>query len=108
MARSGFSPPMKSLRAGGAFAAIGACPSADVIFVAHTGLDKLVSVRDVWQSLRTDVTVHARWWRVPAAEVPRGADHETQVAWLFGWWERLDGWITEESGSAATIGQRSA
>ena len=106
--RAAAMPNLLPPRAGGAFAAIGACPSADVIFVAHTGLDKLVSVRDVWQSLRTDVTVHARWWRVPAAEVPRGADHETQVAWLFGWWERLDGWITEESGSAATIGQRSA
>jgi 1-acyl-sn-glycerol-3-phosphate acyltransferase len=101
-------PNLLPPRTGGAFAAIGACPSADVIFVAHTGLDKLVSVRDVWQSLRTDVTVHARWWRVPSAEVPRGADHETQVAWLFDWWERLDGWITGESGSVATIGQRSA
>jgi len=106
--RAAAMPNLLPPRAGGAFAAIGACPSADVIFVAHTGLDKLVSVRDVWQSLRTDVTVHARWWRVPAAEVPRGADHETQIAWLFDWWERLDGWITEESGSAATTGHRSA
>jgi 1-acyl-sn-glycerol-3-phosphate acyltransferase len=106
--RAAAMPNLLPPRTGGAFAAIGACPSADVIFVAHTGLDKLVSVRDVWQSLRTDVTVHARWWRVPAAEVPRGADHETQVAWLFDWWECLDGWITEESGSVPTIGQRSA
>ena len=106
--RAAAMPNLLPPRAGGAFAAIGACPSADVIFVAHTGLDKLVSVRDVWQSLRTDVAVHARWWRVAAAEVPRDADHETQVAWLFDWWERLDRWITEESGSVPTIGQRSA
>jgi 1-acyl-sn-glycerol-3-phosphate acyltransferase len=106
--RAAAMPNLLPPRAGGAFAAVDACPSADVIFVAHTGLDKLVSVRDVWQSLRTDVTVRARWWRVPAAEVPRGADHETQVAWLFDWWERLDGWITKESASVATIGQRSA
>jgi 1-acyl-sn-glycerol-3-phosphate acyltransferase len=106
--RAAAMPNLLPPRDGGAFAAIGACPSADVIFVAHTGLDKLVSVRDVWQSLRTDVTVRARWWRVPAAELPRGADHETQVDWLFDWWERLDRWITEESGSLPTIGQRSA
>jgi 1-acyl-sn-glycerol-3-phosphate acyltransferase len=106
--RAAAMPNLLPPRPGGAFAAIGACPSADVIFVAHTGLDKLVSVRDVWQSLRTDVTVHARWWRVPAAELPRGADHETQVGWLFDWWERLDRWITEESGSLPTVGQRSA
>ena len=106
--RAAAMPNLLPPRTGGAFAAIGACPSADVIFVAHTGLDKLVSVRDVWQSLRTDVTVRARWWRVPAAELPRGADHETQVNWLFDWWERIDTWITEESRTAATIGQRSA
>ena len=105
--RAAAMPNLLPPRTGGAFAAIGACPSADVIFVAHTGLDKLVSVRDVWQSLRTDVSVHARWWRVPAAEVPRGVDHQKQTAWLFDWWERLDGWITEESGSVPTIGHRS-
>jgi Acyltransferase len=106
--RAAAMPNLLPPRTGGAFAAIGACPSADVIFVAHTGLDKLVSVRDVWQSLRTDVTVHARWWRVPASEVPRGVDHETQVGWLFDWWERLDGWITQESGAAPAVGRRSA
>ncbi len=105
--RAAAMPNLLPPRAGGAFAAIGACPAADVIFVAHTGLDKLVGVRDVWHSLLTDVTVRARWWRVPATAVPRAADHETQVAWLYDWWERLDAWITEES-KGATIGQRSA
>jgi 1-acyl-sn-glycerol-3-phosphate acyltransferase len=105
--RAAAMPNLLPPRTGGAFAAIGACPAADVIFVAHTGLDKLFSVRDVWHSLLTDVTVHARWWRVPAVAVPRAADRETQVAWLYDWWERLDAWITEES-SGGAIGPRSA
>ncbi len=105
--RAAAMPNLLPPRTGGAFAAIGACPTADVIFVAHTGLDKLVSVRDVWNGLLTDLTVHARWWRVPADAVPRAAGHETQVAWLYDWWERLDAWITEES-NGAPIGQRSA
>jgi hypothetical protein len=67
-----------------------------VIFVAHTGLDRLVSVRDVWRSLLADMEVQARWWQVPSADVPR-ADGEAQVAWLYDWWERIDGWITEQS-----------
>ena len=103
--RAAAMPNLLPPRTGGAFAAIGACPAADVIFVAHTGLDKLVSVRDVWQGLLTDLTVHARWWRVPAADVPRAADHETQTAWLYGWWERLDAWITEESSRAPVVEQ---
>jgi 1-acyl-sn-glycerol-3-phosphate acyltransferase len=82
---------------GGVLAAIAACPDADVIFVAHAGLDNLVSVRDIWRSLATDQVVRARWWRVPFDEVPRpaSADHEAQLQWLYGWWERIDAWITQ-------------
>ena len=37
-----------------------------------------------------------------------GTEVQAQVNWLFDWWERIDAWITEESGSVPTIGQRSA
>jgi len=95
-------PHLLPPRPGGAFAALAACPAADVIFVAHTGLDQMVSVRDVWHGLLTDMRVRARWWRVPAADVPRDASHEAQVEWLYDWWERLDAWIDEghSAGSA--------
>ncbi len=96
-ARATAMPNLLPPRSGGAFAAIGACPDADVIFVAHTGLDRLISVRDVWHSLLTDVTIQARWWRVPAADVPRAADHDAQVAWLYDWWEQIDAWISQQS-----------
>ena len=81
----------------GALTAIAACPAADVIFVGHTGLDRLVSVRDVWRSLHTEMGIRARWWRVPAARVPRSAGRDAQVDWLYDWWERIDRWITEEN-----------
>jgi len=87
-------PNLLPPRPTGTLTALAACPDADVIFVAHTGLDRLVSVRDIWRSLRADMEVKARWWRVPSADVPRSASHETQVAWLYDWWERVDGWIT--------------
>jgi len=78
-------------RSGGATAAIDACPDADVIFVAHTGLDHLITIGDVWRQLPVDQVIRARWWRVPAPDVPR--EHEAQVAWLFDWWETIDAWI---------------
>jgi 1-acyl-sn-glycerol-3-phosphate acyltransferase len=87
-------PNLLPPRSGGALAAIAACPGADVIFVAHAGLDRLVSVADVWRSLPMDQVVHAKWWRVTAGQVPRAADHETQVQWLYDWWQRIDAWIT--------------
>jgi 1-acyl-sn-glycerol-3-phosphate acyltransferase len=104
--RAAAMPNLLPPRDGGAFAALAACPDADVVFVAHAGLDRLVSVRDVWRSLLTDVEVRARWWRVPAADVPRSADHATRVVWLYDWWARLDAWITEEHAAAAEMPQR--
>lgn len=94
--RAAAMPNVLPPRTGGAFAAIGACPAADVIFVAHTGLDRMVSVRDVWHSLAADIPVRAHWWRVPAGDVPRDADHETQLRWLYNWWQRIDAWITAQ------------
>ena len=94
--RAAAMPSVLPPRAGGALAAIAACPAADVIFVAHTGLDRLASARDVWHSLSADIHVRARWWRVPASEVPRGTDHETQLGWLYDWWQRIDAWITSQ------------
>jgi 1-acyl-sn-glycerol-3-phosphate acyltransferase len=94
-ARARDMPNLLPPRASGALAAIAACPAADVIFVAHAGLDRIVTVGDVWRNLRVDQTIRARWWRVPADEVPRSADHEAQVRWLYDWWQRIDAWISQ-------------
>jgi 1-acyl-sn-glycerol-3-phosphate acyltransferase len=103
--RAAAMPNVLPPHASGALAAIEACPAADVIFVAHTGLDRLVSVRDVWRGLRADMEIRARWWRVPSASVPRAATRETQLTWLYDWWQRIDAWITaENSGTAAEQG----
>jgi 1-acyl-sn-glycerol-3-phosphate acyltransferase len=100
--RAAAMPNVLAPRTGGALAAMTACPAADVVFVAHTGLDRLVSVRDVWRSLSGDVQVTAQWWRVPAAEVPRAAGHQAQVDWLYDWWRRIDEWITSQRSPVST------
>jgi hypothetical protein len=78
---------------GGVAAALAAAPEADVVWVAHAGLDHLFTVADVWRELPLDGVVRMRWWRVPASAVPRGFD--AQVEWLYEWWERIDAWIDE-------------
>ena len=65
-----------------------------MIFVAHAGLDNINTVADVWSKFPVDQMIRARWWRVPGDSV-RSADHEAQVQWLYGWWEWIDAWITE-------------
>ncbi|MFI6989339.1 1-acyl-sn-glycerol-3-phosphate acyltransferase [Nonomuraea wenchangensis] len=96
-------------RPNGALAAIAACPGADVVFVAHTGLDDLVTLGDVWRRLPYTARISATWWRVPAAEVPRG--REEGVRWLYDNWERVDAWISERrelpvEGTAPPAGRR--
>jgi 1-acyl-sn-glycerol-3-phosphate acyltransferase len=83
---------------GGALAAIAAAPTADVIFVAHTGLEHVITVGDVWRALPMEQVLKARWWRVPAAEVPEG--REAQVDWLYAWWARIDEWIRDNRPTA--------
>ncbi|SFB20231.1 Acyltransferase [Nocardioides alpinus] len=80
-------------RPGGVLAALEAAPDADVLVVAHTGLDHLVTVSDLWRSLPMDKTITMRWWEVSRAEIPQ--DREERIEWLYGWWEQVDGWIAE-------------
>jgi 1-acyl-sn-glycerol-3-phosphate acyltransferase len=99
-ARAAAMPNLLPPHGSGALTAIAACPAADVVFVAHTGLDQLVSVRDVWRSLHTDLEIRAQWWFVPAARVPRSASPDEQLNWLYDWWEFIDAWITADNPSA--------
>jgi len=32
---------------------------------------------------------------VPVDQVPRGADHEAQLRWLYDWWQVIDEWISQ-------------
>jgi 1-acyl-sn-glycerol-3-phosphate acyltransferase len=80
-------------RPGGALAALDACPRAEVVFVAHTGLEQLSSVVDLWRGLPMDAAVRAQAWVVPREEIPD--DQQERVQWLFGWWKRIDTWIAD-------------
>jgi 1-acyl-sn-glycerol-3-phosphate acyltransferase len=80
---------------GGTLAALGAAPTADVLLVAHEGLEDLSTLGDLWTKLPMDDVVDVRWWHVPSAELPRDRDVDAQVDWLFDWWTRMDQWVAE-------------
>jgi len=88
-------------RPGGVVAALTAAPEADVVWVAHTGVDDLLTVVDVWRALPMDKTIEMRWWQVPAARVPRERDE--QIEWLYQWWARIDAWIDERKPAGEVI-----
>jgi 1-acyl-sn-glycerol-3-phosphate acyltransferase len=80
-------------RPGGFLAALSAAPEADVVLVAHTGLDHLATVADIWRELPMDKRLIMRWWRVPRDQIPESED--ARIDWLFGWWEEIDRWVAE-------------
>jgi len=80
-------------RPGGLLAALDAAPDADIVLVAHTGLDHLFTIADVWRELPMDKQIIMRWWRVPRKEIPDG--REERIDWLFSRWEEIDRWIDE-------------
>jgi 1-acyl-sn-glycerol-3-phosphate acyltransferase len=78
-------------RTGGVTAALEAAPHADVVLVAHAGLEGLSTLADLWDGLPMDGAVRLCWWFVPAQEVPR---HPAgQEDWLYGHWAELDRWV---------------
>ena len=80
---------------GGLYAALESASDADVVFIAHSGLDDLATARDLWRALPMEkrITLHA--WRVPRSEVP--ADRTEQVMWLFAWFARIDAWVGDSA-----------
>ncbi len=80
-------------RPGGVAAALASAPHADVVLVAHTGLEHLSTAADLWDGLPMDSTVRMRWWFVPAAQVPH--EPASLERWLYERWAELDRWVAE-------------
>lgn len=82
-------------RPGGVAAALSTAPHADVVLVAHAGLEGLSTLADLWDGLPMDGAVRLRWWFVPAQDVPGDpAGHED---WLYGRWAELDRWVASRA-----------
>lgn len=53
--------------------------------------DGFERISDIWRGGLVGGTVRARFWRVPAAEVPEGRDALTDF--LYAQWQAVDDWI---------------
>ena len=82
-------------RPGGVLAALQAAPHADVVLVAHAGLDHLSGLRELWSGLPMDGEVLLRWDFVPAEQVPR--EEQALVDWLYAQWQQMDDWVAAHS-----------
>ena len=82
------------VRPGGALALLDAPPACDVLFIAHHGLEGFAHVADILRGALVGHTVRLRFWRVPVASIPAGA--EGRRAWLAEEWQRMDDWLSAE------------
>jgi 1-acyl-sn-glycerol-3-phosphate acyltransferase len=85
----------------GPIAAIEQSPDADVVFVAHTGTEDLISPSIIWRGIPFGRSIHANYWHVVSAEIP--VSYEERVAWLNQQWEIVDHWIS--GNRVTTIGE---
>lgn len=84
-------------RPGGTLALLDATAPADVVVLAHYGLDGFAQLRDIWAGGMVDTTVQVEFRRIPRNDLPTEPDN--QIAWLYDVWDRVDGWIEEQSRS---------
>jgi len=64
---------------------------ADIVFMAHTGLEGANHLRDFFEGSLLDARVRVRFFRVPVSEVPE--DPEARLVWLYDQWDRVDAFI---------------
>ena len=83
-------------RLGGPLALLEATRGTDVVLFGHVGLDGFEYIRDIWAGGLVGTTVRMRFWRFPAAEIPRGEQELTE--WLYARWHTLDDWVGEQLG----------
>jgi 1-acyl-sn-glycerol-3-phosphate acyltransferase len=94
-------------RSRGPLALLEAAPHADVLLLAHHGLEGASHAGPILRGAPIGRRVQVRCWRVPVAELPR--DRAGRLAWLDAEWARIDAWIEacEERAQRAGAGSAS-
>ncbi len=81
-------------RHGGPLALLDGHTEADVVILAHRGLEGFATIGDVWRGVLVGRTIRLRMWRIPKNEIPQSKEERT--AWLDEQWTKLDAWVGEE------------
>jgi len=77
--------------AAGTLALLEGADDADVVVMAHAGLEDFGDLRVLWRGGVVGTTARVYLRRIPRAEIPKGSTE--RVAWLWELWSWLDGWV---------------
>jgi len=72
-------------------ALLDAIPHADVVVIAHAGLDQFASFKELALAAPLKDAIQVAAWRIPSDAIP--TDTSDRVAWLDRQWVRVDQWI---------------
>jgi 1-acyl-sn-glycerol-3-phosphate acyltransferase len=64
---------------------------ADVVVLAHRGLEGFARMSDMWAGGIVGTTVDVSFWRVPRSSIPETED--ARIEWLFRLWAEVDSWV---------------
>ena len=81
-------------RLGGPLALLDEARDIDIVFCGHAGFDGYQYISDIWSGRLVGKTIHVRFWRYSASEIPAGASARTE--WLYERWQALDDWVGEQ------------
>jgi len=66
---------------------------ADVIILAHRGLEGFARVKDIWRGAMVGKSIDVRMWRIPYDRIPTTREERTE--WLFRVWHEIDEWAND-------------
>lgn len=95
-ARSGTASRFQNVlppKPGGTLALLDAT-DADVVVLAHRGLEGLATIPDIWRGSLVGSTISVRLWRIPRTKIP--LPRTDRVGWLSGVWADVDEWVSTE------------
>jgi 1-acyl-sn-glycerol-3-phosphate acyltransferase len=84
-------------RPSGVLALLESC-NADVVVMAHRGLDGFARVADIWKGAMVRTHVDIAFWRIPRSQIPEGRGE--RVEWLFEVWRDIDAWVRSDRTTA--------
>ena len=76
-----------------------AAPDADVVVLAHTGLEAAARLGDLWRGSLLGGVIEVEMWRVPRERIP--ADAVGREAWLRDCWRDVDDWVEQRRATDA-------
>jgi 1-acyl-sn-glycerol-3-phosphate acyltransferase len=91
-------------RPGGVSALLDALPQADVVVLAHAGLDRYPSFRSLAAAVPVPHPIRVTAWRIRAADIP--ADPAERTAWLDDQWLLVDRWVSSNLASGGWVAAR--